>query len=120
MGHELYFGTNWFQLKPQAARYLLTFTQKNPNYIQFARTTFVPEEYFFQTILVNSPDAIRQTLYNHRMTYMQWDRPPGSYSIPLSVSDIPAMVKSDKFFARKFDERYDRDVFDQLDQYLLP
>lgn len=116
--HDLYFGTNWFQLKPGAARYLVDFVRSNPSYIQFARTTFVPEEYFFQTILLNSPDSVRRTIYNHRMTFMQWDRPPGSYVIPLSTHEIPAMLNSDKFFARKFDERHDREVLDRLDQYL--
>ncbi|MFD2573436.1 beta-1,6-N-acetylglucosaminyltransferase [Spirosoma soli] len=118
LNHQLYFGTNWFQLKPLAARYILDFCQANPHYVQFFRTTYVPEEIFFQTILLNAPDAIRATIYNHRMTFMQWDRPPGSYVIPISTSELPAMLSSGKFFARKFEPQYDSQVLDQLDQYL--
>ncbi|MCX6214425.1 beta-1,6-N-acetylglucosaminyltransferase [Spirosoma sp.] len=119
MQHQLYFGSNWFQLKPLTARYLVDFAKANPSYVNFARTTFVPEEFFFQTILLNAPDKIRNTIYNHRMTFMQWDRGPDSYFTPISVSELPDMVNSDKFFARKFDEACDSEVLDALDQHLI-
>ena len=118
LGHQLYFGTNWFQLKPLAARYLIDFCHSNPAYLQFFRTTYVPEEIFFQTILLNATDSIRNTIYNQRLTFMQWDRPPGSYGIPISTSELPAMLTSGKFFARKFDPTQESQVLDQLDQYL--
>ena len=118
MGHQLYFGTNWFQVKPTTARYLVEFARSNPAYVKFARTTFVPDEFFFQTILLNAPDRIRNTIYNHRMTFMQWDRPEGSYTKPISVRELPNMLNSGKFFARKFDETVDNEVLDRLDQYL--
>lgn len=118
LSHQLYFGTNWFQLKPIAARYLIDFCHANPSYLQFFRTTYVPEEIFFQTILLNAADPIRYTIYNYRMTFMQWDRSPGSYVIPISTSELPAMLSSGKFFARKFEPQYDSQVLDRLDQYL--
>ena len=116
--HQLYFGTNWFQLKPLTARYLVEFARNNPSYVNFYRTTFVPEEIFFQTILLNAPDKIRSTIHNHRMTFMQWDRAPNSYFTPISVSELPDMISSDKFFARKFDETCDSEVLDALDQQI--
>lgn len=118
LDHQMYFGTNWFQLKPTAARYVIDFARTNPDYLRFSRTTYVPEEFFFQTILAHAPDALRHTLCNQRMTFMQWDRPPGSYFIPLSTDDLPAMLHSEKFFARKFDLHHDSTVLDRLDQYL--
>lgn len=114
----MYFGTNWFQLKPVAARYLIEFARANPTYLRFAHTTYVPEEFFFQTILAHAPDSLRHTLCNQRMTFMQWDRPPGSYFIPISTGELPAMLNSGKFFARKFDVHHDLEVFNRLDQSL--
>lgn len=99
MEHQLYFGTNWFQLKTLTARYLIDFCQANPDYVKFFRTTYVPEEILFQTILMNAPEPIRQTIYNQRLTFMQWDRPPGSYVIPISAGELPSMISSGKFFA---------------------
>lgn len=118
LGHQMYFGTNWFQLKPAAARYLIDFARTNPDYLRFARTTLCPDEYFFQTILAHAPDSLQRTLYNQRMTFMQWDRPPGSYPMPISTDELPTMLDSGKLFARKFDVHHDGTVLDRLDQYL--
>ncbi len=118
MGHQLFFGTNWFQLKPEAVRYLLDFCRLNPSYLKFFRTTYVPEEFLFQTILLNASDADRGKIANQRLTYMQWDRPSGSYTAPISMDELPSMLTSDKFFARKFDKQYGEEVLDQIDQYL--
>lgn len=118
LGHQLYFGTNWFQLKPLAARYLISFARSNPSYLRFFRYTYVPEEIFFQTILLNAAESIRNTIHNKRITFMQWDRPEGSYTEPISTHELPYMLNSGKLFARKFDPQHSSAVLDQLDQYL--
>lgn len=118
LGHQLYFGTNWFQLKPVAAQYLVDFSRLNPAYLQFFRTTYVPEEIFFHTALLNASDSVRGKVYNQRMTYMQWDRPSGAYTSPISISELPSMLASGKLFARKFDKQHGDEVLDQIDLYL--
>lgn len=118
LDHQLYFGTNWFQLKPLTARYLINFARSNPSYLKFFRSTYVPEEIFFHTILLNAADSIRNTICAERITFMQWDRPTGSYTLPISISELPNMISSNKLFARKFDAQHDGDVLDRLDQYL--
>jgi hypothetical protein len=116
--HKLYFGTNWFQLKPVAAQYLIDFSRLNPDYLKFFRTTYVPEEVFFQTVLVNASESARGDIYNQRLTYMQWDRPTGSYTTPISVNELPSILTSGKFFARKFDKQEGIEVLNHIDQYL--
>jgi hypothetical protein len=116
--HQLYFGTNWFQLKPIAAQYLVDFSRLNPAYLKFFHTTYVPEEVFFQTVLLNSSDSVRGKIYNQRLTYMQWDRPQGSYTSPISINELSSMLASNKFIARKFDEQYGAEVLNEIDQYL--
>lgn len=114
-GHQLYFGTNWIQLKPKAARYIIDFARKNPDYVKFFRSTYVPEEAFFHTILLNATEAERGKIYNERLTYMQWDRPEGAYSSPISLGEIPSMMQSAKLFARKFDIPHSDEIMDQID-----
>jgi hypothetical protein len=118
MDHQLYFGTNWFQLKPVAAQYLVDFSRLNPAYLKFFHTTYVPEEFLFHTVLLNASDLDRGKVYNQRLTYMQWDRPPGSYTAPISINELPSILASDKLFARKFDRQYGDEVLNQIDQYL--
>lgn len=118
LDHQLYFGTNWFQLKPIAAQYLIDFSRLNPAYVKFFRTTYVPEEFFFQTALLNASEADRGEIYNQRLTYMQWDRPSNSYTSPISISELSSMLTSEKLFARKFDKQHGDEVLDQIDKYL--
>lgn len=113
--HQMYFGTNWFQLKPIAARYLVDFAKKNPDYVKFFRSTYVPEEAFFHTILLNATESERGKIMKQRLTYMQWDRPEGAYTSPISVSEIPSMLISGKLFARKFDTDDSEGILDQVD-----
>jgi hypothetical protein len=118
LDHQLYFGTNWFQLKPVAAQYLIDFSNANPAYLNFFRTTYVPEEVFFQTVLLNASVSDRGEIHNQRLTYMQWDRPPGSYTSPILANEVPSMLTSGKFFARKFDNEYGDEVLYQIDLHL--
>lgn len=118
LGHQLYFGTNWFQLKPLAARYLVDFARENPAYVRFFRTTYVPEESFFHTVLANASESVRGPLLNQRLTFMQWDRPPGSYSLPIRLDELPALLSSGKLFARKFELQSNDVLLDHLDRNL--
>ena len=119
MNHQLYFGTNWFQLKPIAVEYIVNFAKSNPKYVQFFRTTFAPEEAFFHTILANATEEQRGKIHTERLTYMQWDRPEGSYPSPISIEEVDAMLESGKIYARKFEAEHDTAILDRIDKYLL-
>jgi hypothetical protein len=115
---EYYFGTNWMQLKPAAARYLIEFAHRNPEVVKFFRLSKMPDELFCQTVLLNAPQSARGEIYNKRLTYMQWDRGENGYGVPISMDEIPAMLSSGRFFARKFDEAQGYDIYDQIDEQL--
>jgi hypothetical protein len=115
---EYFFGTNWMQLKPVAAKYLVDFARANPALVKFFRFCHGSDELFCQTILLNAPESDRGEIYNKRLTYMQWDRGDDSYSVPISIDEIPAMLSSGRFFARKFDESQGYEIYDQIDQQL--
>jgi hypothetical protein len=115
---EYYFGTNWMQLKPIAAKYLIDFARRNPAVVKYFRLVQSPDELFCQTVLLNAPESVRGEICNKRLTYMQWDRGENSYNIPISLDEIPAMLSSGRFFARKFDELQGYEIYDQIDQQL--
>lgn len=117
LNYTPYFGSNWFRIKPHAARYMLDFLRQHSAFIPYFRYVLVPEEYIFQTILANTPDtALRDSLHNDNFTYAHWDRPAELYSVPLDMSDAQALKSSGKFFARKFDETHNSTILDWLDQ----
>jgi len=104
-------GSEWLNLSREAVGYILDFLGNNPDYIKFFEHTYAPDEIFFQTILMNSPLAGK--VVNDDKRYIDWVSGP-DYPRTLTVADYDKIMKSDAFFARKFDERRDREVIDKL------
>jgi hypothetical protein len=90
------------------------FVHANPGYVRFFEHVFVPDELFFQTIVMNS--QLRDTVENENLRYLDWSREPAP--AVLVRDDLPALVSSHKLFARKFDEGLDSSILDLLDAYI--
>jgi hypothetical protein len=82
--------------------------------VRFFRHVLIPDELFFQTIVMNSP--LRDSVENENLRYLDWSREPAP--AVLLESDLPALVSSHKLFARKFDERIDSTILDLLDAHI--
>lgn len=120
---RVYAGMVWSALSMGCIRYILDYVESNPRFVSFFRTARIPEEFFFHTIVGNSPyaDGIRGTL-----TYMDWN---GAVYGPNFISEghLPALAPGTKFdnkytgrafepmFARKFDDRSGK-VLDMIDK----
>jgi len=69
-------------------------------YRLFFRTTIVPDESYFQTVLMNSP--FRTRVVNNSLRYIRWIK-GADHPLTLTMEDLSAMLSSDAFFARKFE-----------------
>lgn len=105
-------GAYWCLARP-VAEYVHEFVERNPAYVRFFEHVLIPDELFFQTIVLNSPLA--DQVENDNLRYIDWTREP-SPSI-LGVEDFPTLVGSGKLFARKFDETLDARILDMLDKH---
>lgn len=89
----------------------------NPNFVNFFKYVDVPDEIFFQTIVMNSPYA--QCVVNDNMRYIDWkDWDAGSPAV-LGREDLGKLAASPKLFARKFDESVDPEVLELIDEKIL-
>jgi PAS domain-containing protein len=79
---------------------------------RFYRHTFIPDESFFQTALVNSP--LSGAIVNDSRRLIEWN--PGVVTLTEQHRDL--MLESDAWFARKFDERLDGRILDFLERRL--
>lgn len=119
LGHAPHFGLHWACLPAFAVRYILKFAEKHPEYARFFRHTLLPEEFFFSTMLANSPDwVIRENLVNESLTYTQWDRGDELYPVPIQESEFNNLIRSGKLFARKFDAARTPRLLDALDAHI--
>jgi hypothetical protein len=80
----------------------------------FART-HVPDEMFFQTVLMNSPAASRAV--NDDLRLEIWG--DGPHPRVITSADLPLLVQSDRLVAKKFDDSIDAEVLDQIDRHIL-
>jgi len=104
--------SQWLTIVPEAALYVIEFIKVHPDVERFFRQTWAVDEVLFQTILCNS--EYRNTLVNDNLRYLPLK--PDFRPVVFTKDDVPALVGSGKFYARKFDLNIDSVVFDELDK----
>ncbi|MGP1375886.1 MAG: beta-1,6-N-acetylglucosaminyltransferase [Almyronema sp.] len=112
-----YGGSQWWCFTKDFVEYLLQFLAANPEVIRHFRYTFIPDEAFFQTILLNSP--FRDTVTNNSLRYTDWKNPNPFPPRRLTLSDFDAVKNSAALYARKFDPDVSLDLLEAIDQKLL-
>jgi hypothetical protein len=110
-----YGGGAYWCLSRECIEYVADFVARRPDVISFFKHIDIPDEIFFQTILLNS--ELRDTIVNDTLRYIDWTR--GRRPAVLGARDIEALRSSPKLFARKFDMNQDETVLDLIDRHLL-
>jgi len=112
--YAFYKGSQWFSIPFEVANYIIEYLENNPWYYTFFKNTLVPDESFFQTLLLNSP--YRDSVINHNQMFLKWGETFSERNSPqnLTKEDIELIEKSDCYFARKFDEQIDQEVIDHF------
>jgi hypothetical protein len=109
-----YGGSSYWCLPRPCIEYIETFIQERPDFVRFFHRVDVPDEIFFQTILLNSP--FKECVVNDDLRYIDWkDWNAGSPGI-LVQEDFEAIARSSKLFARKFDMTIDAHILDLIDR----
>ena len=105
-------GSQWWSITRECARFIFRFIEEHTEVISFFRKTLVPDELFFQTIIMNSP--VKEKVVNDNLRYIQWDATSPSV---LGLGNVTKLVASDKFFARKFDDCTDPNVLSAIEAH---
>jgi Core-2/I-Branching enzyme len=108
-------GSAYWVLSRRAREHIQRFVDEHPEYVRFFQHVDIPDESFFQTILLNSPLA--SECDDIRLHYTEWGRLPAP--AVLTQDDYPHLVESPCLFARKFDPEVDARVLDLIDDRLL-
>ncbi|MDQ0155377.1 beta-1,6-N-acetylglucosaminyltransferase [Robertmurraya andreesenii] len=110
--YSIYKGSQWFTMPLEVVKYILNFLQENTWYYSFFENTLVPDESFFQTIVMNS--HYKTDMVNNNLFYLKWGEALNERNSPqyLRKDDITAIENSNMFFARKFDCKIDNEIVD--------
>ena len=87
---NLYSGSQWWNLTKNAVSYILNYIKENPNYKKIFNHTLVSDEYFFQTILLNSP--IKTNIINNNHRYIIFDD-FSSHPITFTINDYDNFIR---------------------------
>ena len=109
-GLHPHFGSSYWYLHRRCLEYIHEFVLENPKFVRFFHPVLIPDECFFQTLLMNS--KLAANIEKRTLTYVDW-RPP--WPGILTMHDLPRLLASDCLFARKFDATVDSEVLDRLD-----
>jgi len=111
---KCYAGDQWFTGNRDVARILLSETAISRRTLKHLSRRFAPDESFFHTVLANRTD-MRICLSNKR--YSDW---AGQDAHPkeLELTDLPSILESRCFFARKFSTQRPSRVLDELDRII--
>jgi hypothetical protein len=98
-GRDFFFGHQWFCFSGEMVAHLFRFLADQPAYHEFMRHSFVPDETYFATILLNSPLASTR---KDGLTYVDWSANGKRHPKTLDENDLPALLNAPCFAARKF------------------
>jgi hypothetical protein len=114
-GHEVVGHSQWFTITSESARFMLGYLKEHRGVVRFFKYVWGADELIFSTVIFNHPvfrDRIEDNLF-----YIDWSRGGASPKV-LTMEDLPSLLRSDKLFARKFEEEQDRRVLEALEQRL--
>lgn len=96
-----YFGSQWWTLSTAAIQYLLQFQKNNPRTVHFFKYSYIPDEMYFQSILMNSP--FEKKCAKNNLRYYDWSHRDDKEERPLVLDerDFRVLKESKAFFARK-------------------
>ncbi|MEH3111742.1 beta-1,6-N-acetylglucosaminyltransferase [Pedobacter terrae] len=116
---NLYSGSQWWSFPINLIHYILNFLEAHPDYIYYFKQVYLPDESFFQTLLLNSTENfIKQNLVNSCLKMMRWDA-PFMHPRMLTFSDKKIITRSKALFARKFDIIESRSILKAIDETFL-
>lgn len=107
-------GANWFSITRDLAKYILDNKDEIENMYKYTRS---PDEIFLQTLIENS--KFKNNLYNKNYDnnydackrYIKWN---GNVPYVFRKKDYDELINSNMMFARKFDEKIDKEIIELL------
>jgi hypothetical protein len=118
-GLQPYGGFTWWKITVEAAKEIMNFIDKRPDYLKYHKYSKIADEVFFQTILLNTKnETLLSSLINDDLSYIKWKKDMPNPEI-LTKFDYEAIKKSSALFARKFDPRIDSEILDMIDKQIL-
>lgn len=118
---DIYFGSQFFAITTDFARYLLDVVRNNPNLVKYFRTSFAPDELFIQTIFFNSKYSFKadrigtnQVCDLHNLASLHYLEYTSSIKV-FTKNDYDTLMNSNQFFVRKVTSEKSLELIKMID-----
>lgn len=109
---DVYKGLVYVSMPRKAAEYIADYCEKHPKYLADLEKCQVPEEFFFQTLFMNS--SFKEQVIRGNLRYMNWESGDGSSPAYLTMEDYEPIIHGDYIFARKFQREQSKELKEAL------
>lgn len=112
--YKIHKGMVYVSITKAFSNYIVSFlgSKEGSKFFSWLKWTFVPEEFFFQTILMNSP--LCNTCVNNNFRFALWKEKHGCQPGILDENDFETIKISNYFFARKISSIYSDKLLNKL------
>ena len=104
--------SQWFSITLEHVKYIVQFIDAHKSIKNFFQFTWGSDEFVLQTILFNSP--FKEQMINNNLRLIDWSEGLASPKT-FTIADADELLRSDKLFARKFNQNVDSKILDLLD-----
>lgn len=98
---KIWKGLVYISMPKEAAEYVTMYCTEHPEFLKELKDCQIPEEFFFQTLLMNSSFA--KQVSKKQIRYLNWEKGDGGSPAYLDLDDLDTLRQGDYDFARKFD-----------------
>lgn len=110
---ELFGGEAWWTLSYPCLKYVVDYTEKHPQFLKRLDYSLLPEEIYYQSVIMNS--GFKANVVNYNLRYIDWNQRNGNKPANLDETDYKRIIKSDAIFARKFEYPVSKELINQIE-----
>jgi hypothetical protein len=114
-GFRLYAGRQMLNIKRSVLSRIFEFIEKNPSWLVSQRRALIPDESFFNSIIVNDSKI---KVCNDVLRYIKWPPDHAASVAAIKHEEVDEVMQSGAAFALKLDSRIDPLSLDKIDNYL--
>lgn len=112
-------GPSWWNITDRLAAYIVEQVEKKNPVIDIVKRTATPEESIIQVLYATAPWYKKEWFYNLTIgNYGKGKQKITGHTYAWREEDLPELLESNCFFARKFDVNIDSGILDRLDEII--
>jgi hypothetical protein len=114
-----YGGSQWWVLTVSTVDKIIAFTTNHPDYVKYHTYSLLPDEMFFQSIVMYLMEKKNDIIIMPFLSYANWEKKNCDLPVTFTSADFEELSSqpNSKLFASKFDISNDEEILDKIDTF---